>query len=170
MNSFLKNIGLYDGFKVKVNISTSELIHRLGKITYKTNRSFISLEKDSTIPKRFEYRGIIKENSFIIKRRRHFFDFNINSPVLHGTISNENNQLSVSINLFPSVFQFFNCIVILCFFLIAIFVNIRDNQQDLMFLAIVSVISITQYFGLRRGISKGKYEFERELIYLAQKS
>lgn len=170
MNSFLKNIGLYGSTKVKINIGTSELIQKLAQITYKTNTSFISLEKDSTIPKRFEYRGIIKESSFIIKRRRHLFDFNMNNPVLHGIVSGENDQTSVSIELFPSLFQIFNCIVILCFFLTAIVVNIQNDQKDFMFLIVVSIMVVIQYFVLKRAISKGKYDFERELIYLAQKS
>jgi len=38
-----------------------------------------------------------------------------------------------------------------------------------MFLAVASIIAASQYFILKRAISKGKYEFERELIYIAQK-
>ncbi|MDW9380487.1 hypothetical protein [Chryseobacterium sp. JV558] len=169
MNLFFKNIGLYDSSRVEVNISKPELIQRLLKITYKTNTSFISLEKDSTIPTRFEYRGMIEENSFTIKRRRRLFDINNNSPVFHGTISDENGKSSVSLEFSPSGFQIVNLILVFCFCLLAIFVNIGGDRQSFMFLAVASIIAVSQYFILKRAISRGKYEFERELIYIAQK-
>jgi predicted nucleotidyltransferase len=72
MNSFFKSIGLYDSLSLKISIQKEELIHRLSKITYETNSTFISLIKDSTIPTRFEYRGMIDADRFILKRRRRF--------------------------------------------------------------------------------------------------
>jgi hypothetical protein len=169
MSSFFKNIGLYDSSKVVVNISRSDLIQRLWKITYKTNTTFISLEKDSAIPTRFEYRGMIDEESFTIKRRTRIFDINMNNPVFHGHISDENGTSSVSVEVRPSGFQIINCIAILFFCLVAIFVNIGGEQQNLMVLVVASIIAVSQYFIIKRAISRGKYEFERELIYIAQK-
>ncbi|MBB6331306.1 hypothetical protein HNP24_002256 [Chryseobacterium sediminis] len=169
MNSFLKSIGLYSSLTIDLNIGSAELIQRLWKVTYKTNTTFISLEKDSSIPTRFEYRGMIDANTFTIKRRARLFDMNRNNPVFHGTISDKNGLSSVSVEFFPSGFQIFNWIMILCFCLVIIFVNIQGDQQFLIFAAIALVVAVTQYFILKRGISKGKYEFERELIYIAQK-
>lgn len=71
---------------------------------------------------------------------------------------------------FPSGFQIFNWIMILCFCLVAIFVYIQGYQKDFIFADVALIIAVAQYFILKRGISKGKYEFERELIYIAQKS
>lgn len=139
------------------------------KVTYKTNTTFISLKKDATIPTRFEYRGMIDANSFTIKRRARLFDINRSNPIFHGTISDKNGKSSVVIEFFPSGFQIFNWIVILCFCLGAVFVSIKGDQQDHMLAIIALVIGISKYFILKRGISRGKYEFERELIYIAQK-
>ncbi|MEF9479491.1 hypothetical protein OWR28_18710 [Chryseobacterium sp. 1B4] len=170
MNSFFKSIGLYSSLTVDLNINSTELIQRLMKVTYKTDTTFISLEKDTTIPTRFEYRGMIDGNSFTIKRRARLFDMNRSNPVFHGTISDKNGKSSVVIEFFPSGFQIFNWIVILCFCFGLLFSNIQGSRQDHMFTLVALIIGITQYFILKRGISRGKYEFERELIYIAQKS
>ncbi|RXM39601.1 hypothetical protein BOQ62_10515 [Chryseobacterium sp. CH21] len=169
MNSFLKSIGLYNSLSIDLHISSVELVQRLMKVTYKTNTTFISLERDSAIPTRFEYRGMIEENSFTIKRRARLFDMNRNSPVFQGTISDRNGKSSVDIEFFPSWFQIINWILVLCFCLIMILVNIRDDQQNFIVAVVALIIAVTQYFILKRGISRGKYEFERELIYIAQK-
>lgn len=89
---------------------------------------------------------MIKENSSTIKRRKCLFDININNPVFHGTISDENGKSSVSLEFYPSGFQIFNLIFILCFCLIAIFANIGGDRQNLMFLAVASIIAASQYF------------------------
>ncbi|CAI8752978.1 hypothetical protein [Chryseobacterium sp. IT-36CA2] len=169
MNSFFKSIGLHNNLTIDLNINSTELIERLWKVTYKTNTTFISFERDSAIPTRFEYRGMIDANSFTIKRRARLFDMNRNCPVFHGTISDKNGKSSVAIEFFPSWFQIFNWILVLCFCLIMILVNIKGDQQNFMVAAVALVIAVTQYFILKRGISRGKYEFERELIYIAQK-
>ncbi|WPO92228.1 hypothetical protein [Chryseobacterium sp. HR92] len=169
MNSFFKSIGLYNSLTIDLNINSAELIQRLMKVTYKTNTTFISLEKDTAIPTRFEYRGMIDAKSFTIKRRGRLFDMNRSNPVLRGTISDKNGISSVSVEFFPSGFQILNWFFILCFCFIIGFVSITGDQQGLMVGAIAFTIAISQYFILKRGISRGKYEFERELIYITQK-
>jgi len=169
MNSFFKSIGLYNSLNVDLDINSAELTQRLWKITYKTNNTFISWEKDSSIPTRFEYRGMIESNHFKIRRRTRLFDMNKNNPIFQGTISDKNGKSSVVIDFFPSGLQILNWFFILCFCLVAILVNIRGDQQNFMFAAVALVIAVAQYFILKRGILRGKYEFERELIYIAQK-
>ncbi|MGE8514943.1 MAG: hypothetical protein ACN6N7_19715, partial [Chryseobacterium culicis] len=95
MNSFFKSIGLYNSLIIDLQINSAELVQRLWKVTYKTNTTFISLEKDSSIPTRFEYRGMIDANSFTIKRRARLFDMNRSNPLFQGTISDKNGQSSV---------------------------------------------------------------------------
>ncbi|RLJ33479.1 hypothetical protein CLU97_2962 [Chryseobacterium sp. 7] len=169
MNSFFKSIGLYNNLSVDLDINSTELIQRLWKITYKTNNTFISWEKDSSIPTRFEYRGMIESNHFKIRRRARLFDMNKNNPIFQGTISDKNGKSSVAIEFFPSWLQILNWFFILCFCSILIFANTRGDQKDFMFVVIAVAITVTQYFILKRGISRGKYEFERELIYITQK-
>ena len=152
MNSFFKSIGLYNSLSIDLNISSAELVQRLMKVTYKTNTTFISLEKDTTIPTRFEYRGMIDAKSFTIKRRGRLFEMNRSNPVLHGTISDKNGISSVMIEFFPSGFQILNWFLILCFCFVIAFVSITGGQQGLMTGAVAFIKSKTQYFILKRGI------------------
>lgn len=169
MNSFLKNIGLHDTLNIELNINRIELIEKLWKITYKTNTSFISLERDTAIPTRFEYRGMIDNNGFILKKRIRLFDINLNNPVFRGKIYDQNDKTFASIEIVPSIFQIFSSVIILCFLLIAIYATLLATEKDFYFLAFTIIITIMQYFTLKRGIWRGKYDFERELIYIVQK-
>lgn len=169
MNPLLKTIGLYDKSNLEINTQRSELVQNLWKITYGTNTSFISLVKDSTIPTRFEYRGIIDENSFTIKKRRHFLDLNIYYPVIKGSMFDKNNITKASVEYIPSFLQMFTFILLLCFFLLAITVNIKNGGQDLAFLAVSSLMTGAQYFNVRRGIIREKQDFEKEMKDITQK-
>lgn len=168
MNSFFKNIGLYDSLSLKISIHKEELIHRLSKITYETNSTFISLIRDSTIPTRFEYRGIIRENNFILKRRRRFFDINMNYPLMKGKLSDDHDETTVFIEFIPSFFQIFT-LVLLVFFSLLLIINIENKDLNFLIIVIPAIIIISQYFVLKREIRKGRYDFERELTYIAQK-
>lgn len=101
MTSFFKNIGLYEHLNFEIEMNTSEFVELLKKITYKTNTSFISFIPDHGIPSRFEYRGMISENDFIIKRRRHFFDFNIFPSIIKGVVSKKDNKIFIKIDFTP---------------------------------------------------------------------
>ena len=168
MNSFFKSIGLYDSLSLKISIQKEELIHRLSKITYETNSTFISLIKDSTIPTRFEYRGMIDEDRFILKRRRRFFDINMNYHVMIGKLSDNHDTTSVFIEFTPPFFQIFTPVLIVLFSLLLI-VNIEDKELSFLFIVIPAIIIISQYFVLKREIRRGKYDFERELPHITQK-
>ncbi|MFZ4929827.1 hypothetical protein [Chryseobacterium sp. Mn2064] len=169
MNSFFKSIGLYKKLNIELNIDIHELRQRLLKITYKTNKTFISFEKDAAIPSRFEYRGMVEDNSFTIKRRSRIFDMNRSNPVFHGTISDKSGKSLVAVEFFPSGLQIFNWVAILCFCSVIAFASLQDNKDNIIVAIVASAVAVSQYFILKRGISRGRYEFERELIYIAQK-
>lgn len=169
MNSLLKNIGLYDQSYIEVNTARTELVQNLWKITYKTNTTFISLIRDPAIPTRFEYRGKIEENSFTIKTRRRFFDINMNYPVIKGSLHDQNNITIVSIEYIPTLFQIFTFILLLCFFLFAVAVNIKNSGEDFVFIGISSIMALSHYFVLKREITRGKYDFEKVIGNITQK-
>jgi hypothetical protein len=120
MNSFYKSIGLYESLNFDIEMKQSELIESLRKITYKTNPSFISLIPDYGIPTRFEYRGMVNQKNFTIKRRRHFFDFNIMHCIIKGSILEENNKTLLTIEFIPFLYHFM-IIVLNCFCYVLLF-------------------------------------------------
>lgn len=169
MNSFYKSIGLFDSSNFSIEMEKSEFVDSLKKITYKTNTSFISLIPDNGIPTRFEYRGIVNNDDFTIKRRLHFFDFKIPNCIIKGNISEENDKTLVKIEFMPLIFHFLSFIFVSLFALIIV-IQISKSEKNYFILAIPFIITIIQYFSLKRNIQRNKYDFERELNFIAQKN
>ncbi|MCT2409724.1 hypothetical protein NZD88_19405 [Chryseobacterium antibioticum] len=172
MSSFYKSIGLYDRFNFDIEMDQSEFIESLKKITYKTNTTFISLVPDNGIPTRFEYRGEVNEDYFLIKRRCRFFDSNIVVPVIRGTFSQQDGKKQIKIELFPSKIHIISLTFIFLFFLIIILnINsvLKENEELIFSSLIPLIIIISHYFTLKTSIKRGKYDFERELNFLIKK-
>ncbi len=168
MNSFFKNIGLYDYLNFNIKTDKSEFLESLKKITYETNTSFISLTPDHGIPTRFEYRGLINKDTFILKRRKHFFDIAIFNSIIKGNITEENDKTVIKIEFTPFIYPFiFSIIGILLF----TFIGLQEIGNENYFLIGISIlITISQYFILKRSLKRDKYDFERELNFIVQKS
>jgi hypothetical protein len=169
MNFFYKNIGLYDIEIFEVDMSKLDFYEKLRKITYKTNPHFLSLFSDTYIPTRYVYRGQILENSFIIRKRKYFFDTNIPIPVIKGIISEDNDHSLIKIEFTPSKSHIVTLALIIFFFLLII-LNIKTSDWTFLLIAIPLIISISHYFSLKRSIQREKYEFERELNYIVKKN
>lgn len=168
MDSFFKNIGLYDHLNFNIEMDKSEFVESLKKITYETNTSFISLIPDHAIPTRFEYRGLVSEDKFAIKRRRHFFDYNIFPSIIKGFISEKNNTTLIKIEFTPFLIRLLPLVLVpLLFLFIAIF-EIRNNENYFI-IAVPIIITVSQYFIFKRNIRRDKYDFERELNFIASK-
>ncbi|KMQ65403.1 hypothetical protein ACM46_05755 [Chryseobacterium angstadtii] len=172
MSSFYKSIGLYDRFNIDIEMHKPDFIESLKKITYKTNTTFISLVPDNGIPTRFEYRGEIKEDYFLIKRRLYFFDTNVIVPVIKGRFSQqESKKTLINIELFPSKIHMIS-LTFLSILLLIIILNINyllQENAELMFSSFIPLILvISHYFTLKACIKRGRYDFEREIHFLAQ--
>ncbi|CAD7798084.1 hypothetical protein CHRY9390_00278 [Chryseobacterium aquaeductus] len=169
MNSFYKNIGLYEYQTFEIEMNKSEFLEHLKKITYKTNSSFISFIPDHGIPTRFEYRGFVTKDNFIIKRRKRFFDYNIFPSIIKGVISEKNNVTLIKIEFTPFSIHLLPLVLApLLFLLIAIF-EIR-NEENYFMIAVPIILAVSQYFILKKNIKRDKYDFERELNFIVRKS
>lgn len=168
MSSFYNNLGLYDHLNFNIDMEKSEFVESLKKITYKTNTTFISFIPDNGIPTRFEYRGIINKDNFSIKRRLHFFDFNILHSIIKGNISEENNKTLIKIEFKPFIPHILALIFVPIISILITIQMIKDG--DSYFIIVLPIIlTLIQYFGLKRCVKRDKYHFERELNFIAQK-
>lgn len=169
MNSFYETIGLYDHLSLNIEMDKYDFFEGLKKITYKTNTTFITLIPDYGIPTRFEYRGNVNANDFIIKRRRHFFDYNILHCMIKGSISQENDTTHIDEECIPFIFHSLSFILALFFFL---FISVIEtaNYNNYFIIALPFAIEISQYFILKRNIKRDKYDFEREVYFILQKN
>lgn len=169
MNSFYKSIGLYDSLNLSLEMDGSEFTESLRKITYKTNTTFLSLIPDNGIPTRFEYRGIVNSDHFIIKKRVYFFDFNVIHSVIKGNILKENNRTAITVE-FVSFLPYLLTLVVFVPAMIFIALQFFKENENFILTAFPFILLIIQYFGLKRAIKKDKYDFERELYFIARKN
>jgi len=169
MNSFYKNIGLYGHLNFNIEMDKSEFIESLKKITYETNTSFISLIPDHGIPTRFEYRGLINADNFILKRRRHLFDMNFYYSIIKGTVLQEKNDTVIKVEFTPFIYPLIASMLGIFLFLFIAVQEFQNNENHFL-PAIPILITITQYFILKANIKKCKYDFERELNFIVQKN
>ncbi|WP_162143020.1 hypothetical protein [Chryseobacterium gregarium] len=147
----------------------SHFFASLKKITYSTNTTFITLIPDYGIPTRFEYRGTVNKNDFIIKRRRHFFDYNVFHCIIKGNISEKDNTTYIQMEFTPFTFHFLTAILALLLFLTISAAEIV-NYNNYFIIAFPCIIGISEYFILKRNIKRDKYDFEREINFMLQKN
>lgn len=169
MNLFFKNVGLYDHLTFNIDMDKSEFVKSLKKITYETNTSFISLIPDHGIPTRFEYRGLINVDNFIIKRRKHLFGINIYRSIIKGNIVEEKNKTVIKIEFTPFIYPFIAFIIAILLFLFITSQEIQYNENYSL-IVIPIFVTIIQHFILKTNIKKCKYDFERELNFIVQKN
>jgi hypothetical protein len=169
MNSFFKTIGLYDELSFETTMNKAEFIENLEKLIYHSDFSFFETAEYS-IPNRYEYKGYVNKNGFLVIRRRHLFDSNAANPYIKGTINEENGKTLIKMEFTP-VKYFIVSLIFLIFFLIIFFNITFQDSSDMSFIVIIPLIgAVTHYFTLKRNITRGKYDFERELNFIVQKN
>ncbi len=169
MISFYKSIGLYESLALIIEMNPSDFTESLRKITYKTNPTFLSLVPDNGIPTRFEYRGMVNQDDFTIKRRLHFFDFHVVHVLIKGKIAEENNETLVTVVFIP----FFHHLLALLFVFLTgtlISVDLIKENSNFIFAVLPLTITMILYFKLKRSLKKDKYDFERELYFISRKN
>lgn len=168
MNSFYKNIALYDSLNFDMDMGKSEFIEDLKKITYKTNTTFISFIPDHGIPTRYEYRGIVNNNGFIVKRRLHLFDLRVIHCIIKGNFTEENDMTLIKIEFTPFILHFL-ALIFISLFVLTIGILMIINENNYFIIIIPFSIIASQYFILKRCIERDKYDFIRELNFITQK-
>ncbi|MDQ0593180.1 hypothetical protein QFZ37_001549 [Chryseobacterium ginsenosidimutans] len=150
-------------------MNRAEFTESLKKIIYESNFNIFETAEYS-IPNRYEYKGYVNKSGFVIRRRKHFFDGNIPNPYIKGTINEENGKTLIKIEFTP-VKYFIVSFIFLIVFLIIFFNITFQGSSDMFFIVIIPLIGfVTHYFTLKRNITKGKYDFERELNFIVQKN
>ncbi|MDN4013958.1 hypothetical protein QX233_15905 [Chryseobacterium gambrini] len=169
MNSFYKSIGLYDELIFETTMDKAEFMYILKKLIYHSNFSFFE-NSEYLIPKRYEYKGYLNKNEFLIMRRRHLFDMSSPNPYIRGTINDENGKTFIRMEFTPIKYSGISLIFPIIFLII--FFNIPfQGSSDMSFIVIIPIIGvINYYFTLKRNITRGKYDFERELNFIVQKN
>ncbi|WP_336735013.1 hypothetical protein, partial [Chryseobacterium sp. VD8] len=70
------------------------------------------------IPKRYEYKGYLNKNEFLIMRRRHLFDMSSPNPYIRGTINDENGKTFIRMEFTPIKYSGISLIFLIIFLII----------------------------------------------------
>ncbi len=122
-----------------------------------------------------QYKGTVSFDTFKIRRRRRFFDMNTSLAIAEGKFTQKENVLVIesTISGFRGVFIPF--IVFLVFFYVVFIISfiVSDAPGNkgwfiIPFLFHAALMLGIPYLMMRRGVSRLKYELERDLYYMTK--
>ena len=178
MKEFLKKIKLIEHLKTDIEIQKTEFVSKFRQQGDEGSTGIFSDTFDVFSSSKNEYKGQVGYEGFKIKRRRKFFDMNMNLAVASGTYRQNNEKLIIEteINGFSGMmipFYLF-AIVFYSIFIGAFFMadNIEGNGDGfaLPFIFIHAAFMFgIPYFMMRRSTKRMKHELEREFYYMTKK-
>lgn len=177
MKDFLKKLKLIDYLNTELEIDKHDFVNRLKANVDEGGTGMFSEAFDAFSSSKNEYKGHVGLDDFKIKRRRKFFDMNMNLAIAKGTYEQRENNLIINteINGFSGMMiPFYGFLIV--FYLIFIFVfstaeNIEGNMDffALPFIIIHAAFMFgIPYFIMRRSVSRMKHELEREFYYMTK--
>lgn len=94
---------------------------------------------------------------------------NIYHSIIKGNILEEKNKTVIKIKFTPFIYPFIASISGILLFLFIASQEIQNNRN--YFLIVIPIfITIIQYFILKTSLKRDKYDFEREINFIVQKS
>lgn len=174
--SVLKRLKLVDHLVTEVAIDKKDFVERLkaNVDAGSTSQFFASLEMFSS--SKNEYKGLVTDEHFKIRRRRRLFDVRMSVAVAEGTFKARENLLVIesTIRGFNGIFIPF-IVFALIFYLLFIVTFIFTDSPGIFRWLIIPLVMIHAffmigfpYFIMRRSISRMKYELERDFHYMAR--
>ena len=175
MRDFLIKLKLIDFLTTNLPIDRTTFVQKLSLITDEGSTSMFSDNFDVFSSSKNELKGQVNYEGFKLKRRRRFFDTNMNMAIATGTLMEKNDQLIIEteINGFNNFFIVFYVLLIIFYSMFIFgFSNSSDNNVDFIaipFLILHGTLMFSMpYFMMRRSVKKLKYELDREFFYLTK--
>ena len=174
MKKVLQNLKLVDSLTVSLPVTRSTFINRLSAAVEMGDPTPFSGDVANIFDKK-EWFGKIDINGFKIRRKFGMFEQR-NKAVVTGSFSDANGKLTIEaeINGFNPVL-FIGPLIGICIiiFFASVFPLIGGDKipyslPGLVFFGVV--IAGGPYMGMRRSVSRMKYEIRRELVYLANEN
>ena len=174
MRDILIKLKLIDFLTTNLPINKTTFLQRLSLVTDEGNIGMFSDSFDAFSSSKNELKGHVNSDGFKLKRRKRFFDTNMNMAIAEGKLIEKNDQLTVEteINGFNNFFILVYVFLIIVYSLIIFDVSGSDNNGEFIaipFLILHGTLMFTMpYFMMRRSVKKLKYELDREFFYLTK--
>jgi len=177
MKNFLRKIKLIDNFSTQIVIQKSEFMKKLKEHVDEGDIGFFSNTFDVFSSSKNEYRGHVGFDNFKIKRRKKFFDMNMNLSVAEGTYRQNGDNLIIEgeINGFSGAMIPFYVVVLIFYLIFIVGFFMTDSMPLLMMFVVVPFLLIhasfmlgMPYLMMRRSVKRMKHELEREFYFLTK--
>jgi len=177
MKEFLKKLKLIQHLTFEIDIQRSDFVTKLRNSVDEEEIGTFSDPFEAFSSSKNEYKGQVETHKFKIKRRKKFFDMNMNFAVAEGTYKqqDENLRFEIEINGFIKMMIAFYIIVTLFYILFIGAFFMVDVEDDfpvviLPFILLHGAMMFGMpYYMMRRSASKMKHEIEREFFFIAKR-
>ena len=179
INKLFKKLKLTEYLTTELEIQKNEFVNKLRENVDEGDTGFFSDSFDMFSSSKNEYKGNVGFEGFKIKRRRRFFDMNMNFAIAKGKFIQRDNLLIIETEIKGFHGMMIPTLIILIFiysFFIGAFLmsdNIEGNEDGfaIPFLIFHAVFMLgIPYLVMRRSINRMKHDLERELYYMTKKS
>ena len=177
MKDFLKKLKLVDYLVTELEISQHDFVNRLSASVDEGSVGMFFNSFEAFSSSKNEFKGHVGLYDFKIRRRRRFFDMNMNLAVASGTFEQRGNFLRINteINGFMGmIVPFYVLLIVFYSVFVILFLTADDVEGNMDFIALPFIIIHAAfmfgvpYFMMRRSVSKMKHELDREFYYLTK--
>ena len=173
IENFLRIIKLFDNLTMNFNVSKSVFIKKL-KANVDYDDGIAMFEEFSS--SKNDYKGTVTENSFALRKRRRFMEFNFGLAKINGKLysKEDNTKVEMTIGLRPFIPLFILAMIIIMYAigLSSMFTYENSNQGVFgpVFLLFHGLFMLTIfYFVFKKEIISSKKRIERDLFYIINK-
>jgi hypothetical protein len=176
MKSILERLKLVDYLTTEIPIEKKDFVEKLKMNVDQGDTGIFLSAFEAFSRSKNEYKGTVTFDSFKIRRRRKFFDMRASLAVAEGHFRQRENLLVIesTIKSFRGIFIFFIAFILM-FYMASIGTLILSDIPGTMEWVFVPFIFIhasfmlgIPYIIMRRGVSRMKYELERDFYFMTK--
>lgn len=177
MKEFLRRLKLIDNLTLEMEVSKNEFVDKLRQNVDEAEIGLFSNPFEVFTKSKNLYKGRVGYDGFEIKRRRRFFDSNMNVAVARGSFMQKGNLLLIrtEINGFSWIIAplFIVLIIFYAFFIGMFFTDSFGSKSQPLYILPFIIVHASLMFGLpyfimKSGVKRLKRELERELFFIAK--
>ena len=176
MKSLLGRLKLIDHITTELPIEKRDFVSKLKSSVDQGNTGLLFSAFEAFSSSKNEYKGMVTHDSFKIRRRRRLFDMSIGLAVAEGSFRQKDNLLVIdsTIKGFHGIFIpiiIFVALFYIAFILVSIFSEAPGNIEWIFIIFVpfhAAIMLGIPYFIMRRGVSRMKYELERDFFYMTK--
>lgn len=175
MNKLLTKLKLLKESTIELPVEKYNFIAILKSQVDEKDLGFFSDMGDVFSSSKTDYKGHINSYGFELKKKRKFFDYNMNFAKAKGRFNQQGEllQINVEINGFTNqMIPFY--IIVPIFYLFFILMTLQEGFEAAIiafpFLLIHGLLMLgLPYFFMRRSVKRMKYDLERDFYFMLKK-